>query len=58
MELGQKIIHVIDLSDFTSFFGLDFLTFPGPPQCTTCRSFDTNPSLVMCDPVLVLQVQS
>ena len=27
MEFGQKKIHEIDLFDFTSFFGLDFLKF-------------------------------
>ena len=30
MEFRQKKIRGIDLFDFTSFFGLDFLKFSGP----------------------------
>ena len=30
MEFGQKNFREIDLFDFTSFFGLDFLNFSGP----------------------------
>ena len=34
MDLGQEIFRKIELFDFTSFFGLDFLKFSGPLLCT------------------------
>ena len=34
MDFSFKIrFHEIDLFDFTSFFGLDFFKFSGPPLC-------------------------
>ena len=39
MEFGQKnFFREIDLFDFTSFFGLDFFKFSGPPNKFTGKS--------------------
>ena len=43
MEFGEKIFCEIDLSDFMSFFGLDFFKFSGPLWATYMDFFQVLP---------------